>query len=91
MIGYACGSGAKIAGPPLDLWLDRDMPPHDMSVEACAPISAPVPPSDRVTVYGLPGVPTVACTVHHGPLTPSATPTRPSCAGWSRAATASPA
>jgi len=68
VIGYTAQHGTKIAGPPLDLWLDRDMPQHDMSVEACAPISAHIPPSDRVQVYELPGVATAACAVHHGPF-----------------------
>lgn len=64
--GYVAQNGGKVAGPPFDVWHDCEMP--DMQVEAFVPLQSPIPGSDRVQVSEMPGIPTAACAVHHGPL-----------------------
>jgi DNA-binding transcriptional MerR regulator len=61
--------GGTFAGPFLDIWYNKELPSDaDLDVEAVAPIQSPVPETDRVKVHTLPGVETVASTIHHGPF-----------------------
>ncbi len=64
---YAASQNAAFAGPALDLW-HVDGPPsgEDMPVEAAFPLATPITESDRVKVYSLPAVATMATTIHHG-------------------------
>jgi len=64
-----------LAGPGFDLWYDpwHDSEPknpkdrqQDLSVEAAVPIVAPMPENERVKIYEIPGVDTMACVLHHG-------------------------
>jgi DNA-binding transcriptional MerR regulator len=63
---YAGARGAKCNGLAIDLWHDPEPREENMEVEACAPVAAPIPESERVRVYELPGVEQVASTTHHG-------------------------
>ncbi len=66
---YTASQGAVFAGPPLDLWHEEGPPSGaDMPVEAAFPIAAPIPESERVKVYHLPGAETMASAIHHGPF-----------------------
>lgn len=65
---YVMQHGGKIAGPSLDQWHDSEMPQTNMHVEAAVPLQSPIPGSDRVQVYEMPGIATAACAVHHGPF-----------------------
>jgi effector-binding domain-containing protein len=63
---YVVQHDGKFAGPPMDLWHDNEYRERDMNVEAIVPIQGPLPESERVRVYELPGVETMACVLHHG-------------------------
>lgn len=67
---YASRQGVAFAGPRLDLWHEEGPPSGaDMPVEAACPIATPIPESERIKVYHLPAVETMASTIHHGPFT----------------------
>jgi effector-binding domain-containing protein len=56
--------------PCLTVYYDTEFKEHDVDVEVCEVISAPVHGgTDRVQVRELPGSDTMACAVHHGPFT----------------------
>jgi effector-binding domain-containing protein len=64
--GYVAQHGGKLAGPAMDLWHDNEYRERDMNVEAILPLQEPLPQSERVRIYELPAVETMACVVHHG-------------------------
>lgn len=57
---------ARMAGAPFAIYHDPDFREKDWDIEVCQPIFEAVPSSDKVTVYDLPRVETMACVVHHG-------------------------
>ena len=61
----------KIIGPGFDLWHDPDFTTplecrQNMSVEAAVPIAEPLPESERVKIYEMPGAEQMACVFHKG-------------------------
>ena len=55
-------------GPCFTLYHDPEYKERDWDLEVCEPLGAVIPGSERVRVYELPGVETMACTIHHGPF-----------------------
>ena len=59
---------ATTTGPCLTIYHDPEYKERDWDLEVCEPLGAVIPGSERVRVYELPGVETMACTIHHGPF-----------------------
>lgn len=57
--------GGKFAGPGFDFWYDEPFD-KDIRVEACVPIAASIPETDRVRVRVVEGCPAAAATIHRG-------------------------
>jgi len=55
-------------GSCLTLYYDEEHKERDWDIEVCNPIEGDLPESDRVKVYILPSIATMACTIHHGPF-----------------------
>lgn len=55
-------------GPCLSLYHDDEFKEVDWDIEVCEPINAPLRETEQVKVRQLPGAPTMACAVHHGPF-----------------------
>lgn len=66
VMGYVEQQGGKFAGPPFDMWHDKEYCERDMNVEAAVPIQERLPDNDRVRVYELPAVETMASVIHQG-------------------------
>lgn len=66
VLGFVERQGGKFAGPALDLWYDMEHADRDIQVEVAAPIQERLPETDRVRVYELPAVETMATVIHHG-------------------------
>ncbi len=65
---YVCGQGAR-AGKGIALYHHTgEASEKDIQVEAVAPLYSPLKEYERVRIYELPGVETMACVVHHGPF-----------------------
>jgi len=60
------GGPSAFAGPGLDLWHDDAEKGSDLLVEACLPITKPLPETDRVKSVTLPAVERAATTLYHG-------------------------
>ena len=54
--------------PCFTIYHDPEYKERDWDLEVCEPLGAVIPGSERVRVYELPGVETMACTIHHGPF-----------------------
>jgi effector-binding domain-containing protein len=65
---YLAQNKVTPAGPCLTLYHDTEYKDHDVDAEVCEPIAAALPGNERIRVYDLPAVETMACTVHHGPF-----------------------
>ena len=65
VLAHAAASGATIAGAPTALWYDPGMG-QDMAVAAVIPVSNDPPAGEAAQLEELPGVPQMACVVHHG-------------------------
>lgn len=55
-------------GPCWTIYYDPEYKERDWDVEVCEPLGAPIPGTERIHVRELPGVETIACTIHHGPF-----------------------
>lgn len=66
---YLTRRGVRSTGPCLSLYHDDEYKERDWDIEACEPIGADLPETERVKVRVLPAVETMACTIHHGPFT----------------------
>ncbi len=62
---YTYLSQFKAGGLGLAIWHDEGYKTTDVDAEAISYLKSPVPATDRVKVYELPGA-TMACVVHHG-------------------------
>lgn len=51
------------------LYHDQDRKDCDWDIEVCQQVTEDLAPTNRVSVYSLPGIETMACVVHAGPLT----------------------
>jgi effector-binding domain-containing protein len=65
---YLAQNHVTPAGPCLTLYHDTEYKDHDVAAEVCEPIAAALPGTERIKVYDLPAIETMACTVHHGPF-----------------------
>ena len=55
-------------GPCFTIYHDPEYKERDWDLEVCMPLGTPTPGHERVRVYELPAVETMACTIHHGPF-----------------------
>jgi effector-binding domain-containing protein len=67
--GHLGQNGVRPSGPCLALYHDAEFKEHDVDAEVCEPISASLRANDRVKVYDLPAVETMAVVVHKGAFT----------------------
>jgi len=67
--GYLAIHRVRPSGPCFTLYLDEEYKESDVDAMACEPIDVDLIESSRVKVQLLPGVETMACTLHHGPFT----------------------
>jgi DNA-binding transcriptional MerR regulator len=65
---YLAQHNVKPVAPCLTIDHNEGYKERDVDLEVCEVIDAAPPVSDRVGVYELPAVETMACTVHHGPF-----------------------
>lgn len=66
--GYLAQHNVKPVAPCITIDHNEGYKERDVDLEVCEPIDAALPTTDRVHVYDLPAVETMACTVHHGPF-----------------------
>jgi len=66
---YVRRQGARNPGCGIALYHEAGDDIESIQVEALAPLSNPIPGSDSVRVYELPGVETAASVIHHGSFT----------------------
>ena len=57
---------ANPVGPCLSIYHDTEYKEHDVDVEVCEPLGQPISGNERVKVYTLPAVETMACVIHRG-------------------------
>jgi len=68
-LGVYLGQHKAIStGPCWTIYYDPEYKERDWDVEVCEPLGAPIPGTERIHVRELPGVETIACTIHHGPF-----------------------
>jgi effector-binding domain-containing protein len=67
--GYLAMQRVRPAGPCFSLYHDEEYKERDWDIEVCEPLAEAATASNKVKVYELPGVETMACTVHEGPFT----------------------
>jgi effector-binding domain-containing protein len=65
---YVAAQGGVPNGPAFDRYLDTEHKETDLTVEACAPITVPIPGSDRVRIVEIEGESQMACAIHRGPF-----------------------
>jgi DNA-binding transcriptional MerR regulator len=65
---YLAQHNVKPVAPCLTIDHNDGYKERDVDLEVCEVIDAALPVSERVRVYELPAVETMACTVHHGPF-----------------------
>ena len=63
---HAFGNGLKEVGCGINIYHETRLRDKDIPVEAVVPIPHKIPTSNRIWIYKLPEVETVACVVHHG-------------------------
>lgn len=68
LIAYIDQNKLRMNGAPFAIYHDSEYRERDWDIEVCMPIAEAVPGSDRVKIYNLPRVETMACVVHHGPF-----------------------
>lgn len=68
LMDYLNQQKARMMGPPQAIYHDPDFREIDLDVEVCMPIAEDMPASERVNIYSLPAVETMACVVHAGPF-----------------------
>ncbi len=65
---YLAQHNVKPVAPCLTIDYNEGYTERDVDLEVCEVIDAALPATERVQVYKLPAVETMACTVHHGPF-----------------------
>ncbi len=65
---YLAQHNVKPVAPCLTIDHNEGYKERDVDLEVCEVIDAALPATERVQVYKLPAVETMACTVHHGPF-----------------------
>ena len=56
----------RMIGPPMAIYHDPDARERDWDIEVCMPTTEEMTPRERLNVYDLPAVETMACIVHKG-------------------------
>lgn len=69
LMRYLAQYQVQSSEPCLSLYYDEEYKEKDWDIEVCQPIKDDAPDTERVRVYELAGVETMACVVHHGPFT----------------------
>jgi len=64
---YLVEQGAKPAGACMAIYYDTEYKERDVDSAAVTPVKEPPPETDRVKVYELAAVETMACLLHKGP------------------------
>ena len=67
--GYLSIQRVRPSGPCFTIYFDDGYQDTNIDAMVCEPISVDLTESPRVKVQELPGVESMACTVHHGPFT----------------------
>lgn len=67
LMGYVFQNGGKPAGPCLTVYFDEEYKESDVDLEVVQPVEGPLSSGERVRVYDLPAVATMASTIHRGP------------------------
>ena len=67
--GYLALHNVRPNDPCFTMYLDEEYKESNVDAMVCEPINVDLTESSRVKVQKLPGVETMACTVHHGPFT----------------------
>ena len=67
--GYLAMHRVRPSGPCFTMYLDEEYKESEVDAMVCEPINVDLTESSRVKVQQMPGVETMACTVHHGPFT----------------------
>ena len=68
LMGYLNQQGARMIGPPMAIYHDKEFKERDWDIEVCMPVIDEITPAKRIQVYGLPGFEKLACVVHTGPF-----------------------
>ena len=68
LMGYFNQQKTRMMGPPMAIYHDPDARERDWDIEVCIPIEDEMTPDERLKVYSLPAVETMACVVHTGPF-----------------------
>ena len=68
LMGSLHQQGARMIGPPMAIYHDKEFKERDWDIEVSMPISDEMTPDKRVKVHNLPAVETMACVVHTGPF-----------------------
>ena len=68
LLGYLNDQKARMIGPPMAIYHDKEFKEHDWDIEVCMPIIDEMTPNQRLKIYDVPGFETVACVVHVGPF-----------------------
>ena len=63
---YLGQNGVRPSGPCLALYYDTEFKEHDVDAEVCEPIGANLRGNERIQVYDLPAIDTMAVVVHKG-------------------------
>ena len=63
---YVCSQGLKKVGSGIAIYHETKLRDRNIPVEVAAPIFQKIPGNEKVWVYELPGVETMACAVHQG-------------------------
>ena len=68
LMGYLNQQGARMIGPPMAIYHDKEFKERDWDIEVSMPITDEITPNKSVKVHNLPAVETMACVVHTGPF-----------------------
>ena len=64
--GYVFSQGIKEINAGINIYHETKLRDRNIPIETVVPITRSIPSSDRVWIYELPEIATVACTVHQG-------------------------
>ena len=67
LMGFVFGNGGRPAGPCLTVYFDEEYKERDVDLEVVQPVEGSLSSGERVRVYDLPAVATMASTIHRGP------------------------
>ena len=65
---FLASQDARSVDPCVTLYHDEGYKERDWDIEVCQPFEGEIKEAGRVKVHTLPAVPTMACTLHHGPF-----------------------